>query len=422
MTHKISKKFGKIKKIPTGPGVYLMKGARGKILYIGKAANLKRRVESYFARPAPYRREASGSGPHEARIQKLLNEVKKIDFQKTDSALEALILEAELIKKYQPPFNVREKDDKSFLYVEITKEKFPRVLLVRGKDKKPGLKYYGPYTSSKSIREALRIIRKIFPFSIHPPEKIGKFKRPCFEYEIGLCPGTCIDINTNVIMDVITKKEYKKNIRNVKLFFEGKKRQIIKNLKKEMNQAAKKQEFERAEKLKRQIFKLQHIYDIALINQPELKVKKNKLRIEGYDVSNISGTSAVGVMVVFSGGKPNKKEYRKFKIRTIKKADDVGMLKEVLRRRLKHDEWKLSDLILIDGGKGQINGAKEVLKEFGFKIPVVGIAKGKDRKKNEFIGFTSKHIDDKLLIGVRDEAHRFAINYHKKLRKYVTRQ
>ena len=427
--------------LPDSPGVYLMKGAKGKILYIGKAANLMRRVSSYFLRP--HLRQARlpdgqgfGGQAHDSRIQKLVSEIQKIDHQKTDTAIEALILEAGLIKKYQPPFNVREKDDTSFLYVEITKEKFPRVILVRGKEK-PGGERFGPFTSASSIREALRIVRKIFPFSIHSPDKIpagalpadlsakdlltaeaiGR-RRACFEYEIGLCPGICIG--------AISEKEYKKNIRNIRLFFRGKKAQILRSLERGMKAASAALEFETAEKLKRQIFALRHIQDVALISNdllpPTSYSLPPNLRIEGYDISNISGTSAVGSMVVFRGGKPDRTEYRKFKIRTITGSNDVGMLKEVLRRRFKHPAvrggfgWALPDLVLIDGGRGQINAAKEVLSETGLKIPVVGIAKGPERKRNDVVGFPPKWADKKTLIHVRDEAHRFAIRYHKKIR------
>lgn len=383
-------------KFPESPGVYLMKDVSGKILYIGKAANLKRRVSSYFLRP------------HDSRIQKLVSEIKKIDYEPTDTAIEALILEARLIKKHLPPFNVREKDDKSFLYVEITKEKFPRVLLVRGKEGSAGERF-GPFTSASSIREALRIIRKIFPFSTHVSGQ--KFSRPCFEYEIGLCPGTCIG--------AVSRAEYRENIVNMRLFLEGKKARILRALEKEMNMASKKLEFERAEKLKRRIFALRHIRDVALITELEFGAPSGKaatqLRIEGYDISNISGTSAVGSMVVFRGNMPDKNEYRKFKIRTISGSDDVGMLKEVIRRRL-GNSWPLPALFLIDGGKGQINGAKAVLSEFGLRIPVAGIAKGPERKRNDIIGIIPKGISRATLINVRDEAHRFAIAYHKRVR------
>ncbi|MDI6734031.1 MAG: excinuclease ABC subunit UvrC [Patescibacteria group bacterium] len=393
------------KKLPETPGVYLMKNAQGEILYIGKAGNLKRRVSSYFERA------------HDLRIEKLVQEIQKIDYKKTDSALEALILESELIKKYQPPYNIKEKDDKSFLYVEITSEEFPRVLLVRGKElaSAKSSKIYGPFVSAVNLKEALRILRRIFPWNTHPEKSVNKSKRPCFDYEIGLCPGACIG--------AVDKNAYLGNIRRFKLFLEGKKKKIIKSLEDEMKKQSKNLKFEKAEKIKRQIFALKHIQDIALINDNDvenLRIKNQELRIEGYDISNISGVFAVGSMVVFIGDKPVKSEYRHFKIRTIKKANDIGMLKEILRRRLNRflpvGGWQLPDLILIDGGKGQVNAAETVLQESGLKTPIIGIAKGKKRKNNKFIGKIPDGIEEKTLIKIRDEAHRFAIAYHRNLR------
>ncbi|MBI2506567.1 MAG: UvrB/UvrC motif-containing protein [Candidatus Colwellbacteria bacterium] len=352
--------------------------------------------------------------------EKLLKEIKKIDYQRTDTAIEALILESQLIKKYEPPYNAREKDDKSFLYVVITKEKYPRVLLVRGKAlPAEASAKAGPFTSATSIRQALRIIRKIFPYSIHPPKKIETRdqrpgKRACFEYEIGLCPGTCIG--------AIGRSDYLKNIRSIKLFLGGKKKLLLRKLEKEMKEMSKRLEYEKAEKLRRQIFALRHIRDVALITEDDIKLRTPKSlrartsgRVEGYDISNISGTSAVGSMVVFTNGEPDKNEYRKFRISTITSSDDVRMLREVLRRRL-DNPWPFPSLILVDGGKGQVNAAKSVLDEFGLKIPVVGIAKGPTRKKNEFVGYRPTAEEAKLLIRVREEAHRFAISYHRKLR------
>lgn len=388
-----------LKGIPDTPGVYLMKDATGRILYVGKAGNLKRRVSSYFSRP------------HEYRLEKLVQDIETIEVKQTDTAIEALILEADLIKKLRPPFNVREKDDKSFLFIEITKEKFPRVLLARGKDKfeteHKGSVWFGPFTSATSVREALRILRRIFPWSTHPPEKIGRFKRPCLEYEIGLCPGTCIN--------AISRQDYLLNIKNLKLIFQGKKEKILHSLEKEMKDAAKRTEFEKAAEFRRQIFALRHIQDVSLIQEDAPVMKEGKTRIEGYDISNISGTSSVGSMVVFMNDYPDKNEYRKFKIKTLSGVNDTGMMKEVLRRRFKNN-WPLPNLILIDGGRGQVNAVLGVLKEFGLSIPVVGLAKGPERKRNDVIGRIPEGVSLETLIKVRDEAHRFAISYHKNLR------
>jgi excinuclease ABC subunit C len=327
-------------------------------------------------------------------------------------------LEAELIKKYLPPFNVREKDDKSFLYVEITKEKFPRVLLVRRKDNADGMRF-GPFVSASNVRVALNILRRIFPWSTHDPSRLGKYSRPCLDYEIGLCPGTCIG--------AMSRTDYVKNISRLKLFFEGKKRQVIASLKKGMTIASKQLDFERAEKMRRQIFALQHIKDTALISESDADfsspshVQSPIFRIEGYDISDISGDSAVGSMVVFSARdgenfQPDKDEYRKFRIQTISQPNDVGMLAEVLMRRFKNS-WTLPNLILIDGGLSQMNAARRALFRAGLKIPVIGIAKGAERKRNDIIGTVPKGVLEAVLIRVRDEAHRFAIGYHKALRR-----
>jgi excinuclease ABC subunit C len=372
-----------------------MKDARGSVLYVGKAANLRRRVSSYFLRP------------HDTRIQKMVSEIRAVETRETDSALEALVLEAELIKKEFPPYNIREKDDKSFLFVEITKEKYPRVLIVRGKSTQGGERF-GPFVSSSSLREAMRILRKIFPWNVHAPNEIGKMKRPCFDAQLGLCPGTC--------MQKIDLKEYRDTVRSLKLFLSGKKRLLIRRLEREMQSAANALEFERAGRLKRRIFALQHIQDSTLIGKDEpIFSGERGHRVEGYDISNISGSDAVGAMVVSHGGKPQKSEYKKFIIKTITGANDTGMLREVLSRRLANN-WPLPDLFLIDGGKPQVNSAKEVLVNAGIAIPVVGIAKGADRKKNEFIGEIPTGISEIELILLRDEAHRFAISFHRERR------
>ena len=407
-------------KLPETPGVYLMKDTRGRVLYVGKAANLRRRVASYFERP------------HDVRIEALVRRIAKIGVRKTDTALEALILEAGLIKRLAPPFNVREKDDKSFLYIEITKEAFPRVFLARGgggHGRGRGSAAaggggrsarFGPFASASSAREALRILRRIFPWSTHDPEKLGAFDRPCFDYEIGLCPGTCIG--------AIPRTEYAKNIMRLKLFLSGKKECVIRGIEKEMKAAAAARDFEKAEKLRRQAFALRHIHDTALISDAEMPVVPSAdvaspYRIEGYDISNISGDSATGSMVVFENGVPNKGEYRRFRIRTLFRPNDVGMLTEVLERRFSRRgedaarAWRLPNLILIDGGIAQANAARRVIRRAGLDIPIIGIVKGPDRKRNDLIGAIPGGVRKETLVRVRDEAHRFAIGYHRKLRE-----
>lgn len=402
-------------RLPDEPGVYLMHDAKGKLLYVGKAANLNRRVTSYFTRP------------HDSRIQAMVQQITRIEYEETGTAIEALIREAALIKDKMPPYNVKDKDNKSFLHVVITKEEFPRVLLVRGKDlredakeKIPVKEVFGPFTSASNIREALRIIRRLFPYSTHTSSQIHKGSRPCFDCQIGLCPGVCAG--------KISKKEYQKTIKHLLLFLHGKKARIVKALEKEMALASKKQEFEKATALRGKIFALQHIQDVALISDTEIvdpdaekkatasgKVQK-LYRIEGYDISNISGTSSVGSMVVFINGQPDKQEYRKFKIKTVTGPDDFAMMEEVLMRRFRNT-WTLPDLVLVDGGKGQVSMAKRVVRQCNLKIPVIGLAKGPERKRNDIVGIAPSGISLATLIRVRDEAHRFAIGYHKVLRR-----
>lgn len=401
------------------PGVYLMYGAKRELLYIGKAGNLKRRILSYFTRP------------HDFRIESLVSQIRRIETRETATALEALILESLLIKKHQPPYNIREKDGRSFLFVEITREEFPRVLLVRGKAVGPELrrgkaarrasgKIFGPFTAAASVREALKILRRIFPWSVHDPNSLGAFKRPCFDTEMGLCPGTCVG--------VADRTAYRRSIRNLARVLGGGTQMVLKSLERDMKRAAGRLEFEEAARIRRQVFALRHVRDVALIGEDEflagraglprdpVRIEGHALsRIEGYDISNISGTSAVGSMVVFMDGEPDKQEYRKFRIRTVAQSDDTGMLREALLRRFGND-WPLPNLILIDGGRGQVHTAERVLEGAGLTIPVVGIAKGPERKKNEFVGAIPKGFDERVLIRVRDEAHRFAISYHRTLR------
>ena len=315
------------------------------------------------------------------------------------------MLEARLVKQKSPPYNIKEKDDKSFLYIEITDENFPRVLLVRGKSKIIGERF-GPFTSASSARAAMKILRRIFPWHTHEAKKIGTFKKPCFDYDIGLCPGTCVSR--------ITRREYMKNIRNLKMFLTGKTEKLLISLKKEMIQSARKLNFEEAEIVKKKIFALTHVQDSSLLSETD-SVFSTQERIESYDISNISGDSAVGAMAVFTNGAPDKDEYRKFKIRSLNTPNDVGMIKEIISRRLKNS-WPLPSLILVDGGLHQVNAAKNALAERGLQIPVIGMIKGENRKRTDLTGDYIQGIDKKILESARDEAHRFAISYHKTLR------
>jgi excinuclease ABC subunit C len=412
---------------PSKPGIYIMKGKKGRVIYVGKAASLKRRLASHFARPDIDSRHAA-----------MISETRNADWQTAPSVIEALILESRLIKKYNPKYNVKDKDNKTFLHVVFTNEKYPRVMLTRESElhkifnfqfpiskqipnsKAQTSKSFGPFTNASAIRAALDILRKIFPYRDCP-----KFpRRPCLQYHLKRCGAPCAGL--------ISKDDYNKNIKNLILFFEGNKKKILRNLKKEMLAASKNQEFEKAATLRNQIFALKHIEDVAVtvgLTKPYklAGLRKPAIRIEGYDISNIGKSFAVGSMVVFENGKPAKPEYKKFRIRTVAGQNDIAMIKEILRRRLNHKEWPFPNLILVDGGLGQVNAANSVLKDFGFKIPVVGIAKGADRKKDEFITPTSppylkgelEGVTRDMLLRVRNEAHRFAQKYHKFLREKI---
>lgn len=395
--------------LPDSPGVYFFLDKKGEILYVGKATSLKDRVKSYFARDILLTR-----GP---KIVKMLAEAEAIDFKVTDSVLEALIMEANEIKKHQPPANSRDKDDKSYNYVVVTKEEFPRILIRRGRELKVGpsesvpkvrpWETFGPFPHSGELREALKIIRKIFPYRDEKCKITPKLK-PCFNAQIGLCPGPCAGR--------ISKIEYRKTIRNIKLFFEGKKDALIKMLEKEMLALAKKQEFEQAEEIKRKLFALDHIQDIALLKQDLTRQpgRSTAWRIEAYDIAHISGTNVVGVMTVVEDGEVNKSQYRKFKIKA-DKNDDTKNLREVLERRLNHDEWTLPNLIAVDGGVPQLNAAKDVLERRGHNIPVVSVVKDARHKARTVLGLTDQKLEKAVLLA-NSEAHRFAIGYHRKLR------
>jgi len=410
-----------IKKLPNTPGVYFFR--KGKtILYIGKATSLQDRVKSYFNKNLSQTR-----GP---LIVKMLGEATNVSFIQTDSVLEALILESNQIKKYQPIYNTQEKDNKSFNYVVITKEDFPRVLVVRGRQLTPPQPLplsrgganewdaiFGPFPHGSELREAIRIIRKIFPFR----DKCGFGQgKACFNRQLGLCPGVCTG--------EISKRDYNKIIRHIILFFEGKKTQLVKSLEKEMKNLAKTHKFEEAEKIKKTIFALNHIRDVSLLKSDITTIyrsdnedgAKKVFRIEAYDVAHISGSDTVGVMTVIQDGEVNKNQYRKFKIQGIEnkiKTDDAANLKELIRRRLGHLEWPLPNLIVVDGGTAQINAARNILIERGFNIEITAVIKDERHKAREIVGLkgTVEKWGRAILLA-NSEAHRFAIAYHRNIR------
>lgn len=379
--------------LPDSPGVYFFKKGKD-ILYIGKATSLKDRVRSYFSNDVISTRGSL--------IVDMVTQADNIDFNKTDSVLEALILEAELIKKFQPICNTKEKDNKSYNFVVITKDEFPRVIIERGRtisfqDKKYN-SVFGPFPSQAQLTEALKIIRKIFPFIT----KEGDSK---IYQQIGLEPD---------ISSIDAKKQYANTIRNIKLFFQGKKGALIKKLEQEMKFLAKHKEFELAGKRRNQIFALNHIKDISLIKSSANYGLQADFRIESYDIAHMRGSHSVGVMTVMEDGEIKKSSYRKFILRDTKKGDDVGGLKEIITRRFKHDEWKAPNLIVVDGGKNQINQARKIIADLDLKIPIVSVVKDEKHKPKNILGSSKtfgKYEKDILL--VNNEAHRFAIEFYR---------
>jgi excinuclease ABC subunit C len=389
-------------KIPDKPGVYFF--LKGKsILYIGKATSLRDRTRSYFGKDLINTRGSI--------LVDMVFKADKVKWQETDSVLESLIQEANLIKKYQPYYNTKEKDDKSFNYVCITKEVLPKILVIRGKDLKQHTnklefvrmsKIYGPFPNGIQLKEGLKIIRKIFPFL---DDKSGVRGRYEFYRQINLVP------------DKEDKAFYLKNIKNIKLFFEGKKGKILKDLEKEMKIFAKQQKFERAGELKRQIFALKHINDVSLIKEDSLETRNYKLepnRIEAYDVAHMSGKNMVGVMTVLENGEIIKKEYKKFIIKTQNGTNDTGALEEILSRRFRHTEWGIPNLVVVDGGIAQINVAKRVLSRYQLKIPIIGVVKNEKHKAEKLLGNESIiKLNKKYIVSINEEAHRFAISYYR---------
>ena len=403
--------FGqKIKSLPLTSGVYLMKNADGKVIYVGKAVSLQKRVRSYF-------RKSRGTDP---KSDLLVSEIADIGYLQTASEAEALILEASLIKKYVPKYNIELRDDKSYPYIEITGEAFPRVSIVRPRAKKKGSIYYGPYVKAGLVREALTIIRRIFPFRTCDPFP----DKECLDYHIGLCPAPC--------EGKIGKKDYARNIRHVRLILEGKKDILYRTLTREMAALSAAHRFEEAAAARDRLRAIGALYsgtkDINYYKEAEqlqraLNLPRLPERIEAFDISNIMGNQAVGSMVAFVNGKPDKSNYRRFRIKEVKGIDDFRMIAEVVRRRyrrLRDEGLVFPDLIVIDGGKGQLSAAFAELGFLGVDIPVASLAKREEEiflpRKRDAVRLAPDSLGLKLLQRVRDEAHRFAVAYHRTLR------
>lgn len=396
------------KKLPAKPGVYFFLGKKKEILYIGKATTLSSRVRSYFDPDLKEKRSPV--------IEKMVAEAKDIEYSVTDSVLEAMLLEVNLIRTHKPVYNSKSKDDKSYNHVVITNTEFPQVLVVRGKDllqkdESDYLAVYGPFPNSMLFKEALKIIRKLFQFydvDIKNTETQSKFVRGKIDFnrQIYLYPTSC------------TKEEYLKTIHHIRLFFEGKKGSIIAELEKQMHAYAKAEKFEEAHMCKKRIFALKHIHDVSLIKDESREYKDEKgIRIEAYDVAHMGGKDMVGVMVVLRGSVPEKSSYRKFTIKGFKGSNDPRALKEILDRRFTHTEWAMPDLIVVDGSTAQKNVALQAVHKQKMTIPVVGVVKDEKHNPLRIIG-PKKLIDEHktAILLANAESHRFAITFHKQKR------
>ena len=408
----------RIKSLPNASGVYLMKDVRGQVIYVGKAISIKKRVRSYFNKVNS--RDVSSQNQGECKTSVLIKNVVHIDYVCTFGEAEALILEASLIKTHKPRYNVLLLDDKSYPLVELTDHCFPRVVISRPKVRNNSSVYYGPYVNARLLREALTLIRKIIPFRVCHPFP----KKECLDYHMGLCQAPCIN--------EISKKDYEKNIRNVRLILEGRKDQLYKCLNRDMDNAVRQHNYELAAKIRDQLRSLGSLYsgakDINYYTEAEqlryvLNLPRLPERIETFDISNILGQQAVGSMVFFLNGNPDKRSYRRFKIKMVEGIDDFKMMYEVVFRRykrLRDEKKRYPDLIVVDGGKGQLRYACKALEELGLSIPIIALAKRNEEvfllRKRLPVCFSHHCVGLQLLQRMRDEAHRFALSYHRKLR------
>ena len=431
----------KLKDLPKEPGVYFHKDTKGEIIYVGKAAVLRNRVRQYF----------QSSRGRDVKTEALVREIADIDWVTVDSEIDALFLEAELIRRYMPRYNILLRDDKAMSYIRIDYDSdFPTVSTTR-RPLDDGARYFGPYSSTTTIRQALKLLRRVFPYATR---QIAGQKRATLHYHLGLDPG--LEEGRTSLED------YRANLRKLMAYIEGKRVAIIREVEQEMKAAAKKQDFETAAKKRNQLTSLQRLSHQVIFSDKEfLDISKDYAlselvellglpdypkRIEGYDISHMQGTDVVASMVVFTNGVSDKAEYRKFKTK-INHNNDFYNMNETLKRRLSEKNvkaWGKPSLVLIDGGKGQLDAAIKARDEQGCdKLPFIGLAKreeqiviAKDRSNvvlntqmlHKLGGFTTETEDFilvnvphstnlvKLLQRVRDESHRFAVSYHSVLK------
>lgn len=405
----------KIKNLPDLPGVYLMRDQNGHVIYVGKAASLKKRVVSYFR-----------DRPVSPRLGALINAIKDLDIIITANEAEALLLEAGLIKSRQPKYNVALRDDKNYPLLKLTvNERFPRLVTARIK-KNDGAMYFGPYTEAKLLKKALEFLRRVFPLRVckNMPKSL------CLNYYLKQCLGPCVN--------KIDARKYQEITEQLIMFLEGNHPELLKQLQEKMFRAAREKKYEEAARLRDQVRALSAATALPKGNRETgaemdalreiLNLKKRPARIEAFDVSNISGREAVGSMVTFHNGRPCKNGYRKFRIKEVGGIDDYAMMREIVRRRyqkLVDEKQKKPGLIIIDGGKGHLSSATEELEKLNLNdIPIMSIA-----KEFEHIFVPGRLAPIKLapnspalylIQRIRDEAHRFAIGYHNSLRQKLT--
>jgi excinuclease ABC subunit C len=411
----VNNEFLKKKNLPDTPGVYRFKSGKDSV-YVGKATSLRDRTRSYFAADLIATR-----GP---RILDMVTLADDIDWIETKSVLEALLLESHLIKTLQPKYNVKEKDDRSGYMVVITAEDFPRVLMVRKREleSRPDMyqnaETYGPFAVASQLREALVLIKKLFPYfdTKKPVDKLGPIdlKRFRLNVQIGVYP--------DVFSGAVSKAEYRRSIKRIQMMFEGKMDAVRKDLERQMKEEAKELRFEKAHAIKTTLYALDHIKDVALIkrdNEEGTSTRSGEaFRVEAYDNSHLGGSGMVGVMAVFEDGEPAKGEYRKFDISPENAGDDYGALTEILTRRARHAEWRVPDLIVIDGGEVHKETAQRALAAAGVDVPVLSVVKDNKHKAREVLGDVDLILRHRhTVLRANDEAHRFAITFQKTKRR-----
>jgi excinuclease ABC subunit C len=421
----------KVKQFPPSPGVYLMKDAQGVVLYIGKAKNLRSRAGHYFTK----------AGAEDKRTADLVKLIADVDFVPADSEVDALLLEARLVKDVRPRFNVDLKDDKTFPYLQIRiREEFPRVEFTRT-PRRHGVRLYGPFTSARTLRQAMQVLQRLFQFrtcslDIRSDDERWRWFRPCLLHSIRQCTAPC---NFRV-----TREEYRKQIRKLRLVMEGKKHRLIAEMEKEMQEASAALLFEKAARLRDDVEALKKLGqrgDADRDVQPEvfpidpkkgllglrkaLGLEKTPRTIEGVDVAHLGGSETVASLVHFIDGLPFKPGYRRYRIQSVRGVDDFASIREVVTRRfrrLSRKEETYPDILLIDGGKGQLSAALDAFQLLGLEPPtLISLAKREEeiyRPGNSEPLRLSRHSAAlRLLQYVRDEAHRFAQHYHHILRR-----